>query len=78
LKHPLGPEHVEAGGLAPEGATEIPSFFRRHVEDISQRIGGRDSEVQALQVMTTLEGGLMLARVYGNDETFNQAAAALA
>jgi len=78
LKHPLGPEHVEAGGLAPEVATEIPSFFRRCVEDLSQRIGGRESEVQALQVMATLEGGMMLARVYKNNETFNQAAAALA
>ena len=75
---PLGPEHVEAGGLAPEVATEIPSFFRRCVEDLSQRIGGRESEVQALQVMATLEGGMMLARVYKNNETFNQAAAALA
>jgi hypothetical protein len=36
------------------------------------------SEVQALQVMTTLEGGLTLARIYKNNETFNHAAAALA
>jgi hypothetical protein len=78
LKHPLGPKHVEAGGLAPEVATEIPSFFGRRVEDLSQRIGGRDSEGQALQVMATLERGMMLARVYKNNETFNQAAAALA
>jgi hypothetical protein len=28
--------------------------------------------------MATLEGGMMLARVYKNNETFNQAAAALA
>lgn len=55
---------VEAGGLSPEIANEILSFFRRCVEDLSQRIGGLDAEARAFQVIATLEGGMMLARAY--------------
>jgi hypothetical protein len=48
---------AEAGGLAPEVATEILSFFRRCIEDLSRRIGGPDAEARAFQVLATLEGG---------------------
>jgi TetR/AcrR family transcriptional repressor of nem operon len=69
---------AEAGGLSPEIAKEILFFFRRCIEDLSQRIGGPDGETRAFQVMATLEGGMMLARACGNIEAFDQAAAGLA
>jgi TetR/AcrR family transcriptional repressor of nem operon len=55
---------AEAGGLSPEIANEIQSFFRQCLEDLSQRIGGLDAEARAFQVIATLEGGMMLARAY--------------
>src|ERR1700722_18957352 len=66
---------AEAGGLSPEIAKEILFFFRRCIEDLSQRIGGPDGETRAFQVMATLEGGMMRARACGNIEAFDQAAA---
>jgi TetR/AcrR family transcriptional regulator, transcriptional repressor for nem operon len=48
---------AEAGGLSPEVANEILTFFRRCIEDLSQRIGGPDAEARAFQVIATLEGG---------------------
>jgi TetR/AcrR family transcriptional repressor of nem operon len=68
---------AEAGGLSPEISKEILFFFRRCIEDLSQRIGGPDGETRAFQVMATLEGGMILARAYGNIEAFDQAAAGL-
>jgi TetR/AcrR family transcriptional repressor of nem operon len=68
---------AEAGGLSPEVANEILSFFRRCIDDLSRRIGGPDAEARAFQVMATLEGGMILARVYKDIEAFDQAAAAL-
>lgn len=68
---------AEAGGLSPEIADETRSFFRRCVEDLSQRIGGPDAESRAFQVIATLEGGMMLARAYQNIEAFDQAVAGL-
>ncbi len=68
---------VETGGLSSDVAHEILSFFRRCIEDLSQRISGPDAEARAFQVMATLEGGMMLARVYKDVEAFDQAAAAL-
>jgi TetR/AcrR family transcriptional repressor of nem operon len=68
---------AEAGGLSPEIANEILSFFRRCVEDLSQRIGGPDAEARAFQVIGTLEGGMMLARAYQDSEAFDQAVAGL-
>jgi TetR/AcrR family transcriptional repressor of nem operon len=68
---------AEAGGLSPEIASEILSFFRRCVEDLSQRIGGPDAEARAFQVIATLEGGMMLARAYQDTEAFDQAVAGL-
>src|ERR1700682_6820467 len=64
---------AEAGGLSPEIAAEILSFFRRCVEDLSQRIGGPDAEARAFQVIATLEGGMMLARAYQDTEAFDHA-----
>jgi TetR/AcrR family transcriptional regulator, transcriptional repressor for nem operon len=66
---------VEAGGLPPEVANEIPLFFRRCISDLSERIGGPDPEARAFQVIATLEGGMMLARAYQNTEAFDQAVA---
>jgi TetR/AcrR family transcriptional repressor of nem operon len=68
---------AEAGGLSPEVANEILSFFRRCIGDLSQRIGGPDAEARAFQVIATLEGGMMLARAYQDTSAFDQAAAGL-
>ena len=68
---------VEAGGLPPEVAHEIPLFFRRCINDLSQRIGGPDPEARAFQVIATLEGGMMLARAYQDTEAFDRAVAGL-
>jgi TetR/AcrR family transcriptional regulator, transcriptional repressor for nem operon len=68
---------AEAGGLSPEVANEILSFFRRCIEDLSQRIGGPDAEARAFQVIATLEGGMMLARAYQDTTAFDHAAAGL-
>jgi TetR/AcrR family transcriptional regulator, transcriptional repressor for nem operon len=69
---------AEAGVLLPEVAEEIVSFFRRCIDDLSQRIGGPGSEARAFHVMATLEGGMMLACAYRSIEAFDQAAASLA
>ena len=68
---------AEAGGLSPEIASEILFFFRRFVEDLSQRIGGPDAETRAFQVIATLEGGIILARAYQDTDAFDQAVAGL-
>jgi TetR/AcrR family transcriptional repressor of nem operon len=68
---------AEAGGLSPEVANEILSFFRRCIADLSKRIGGPDAEARAFQVIATLEGGMMLARAYQDTTAFDHAAAAL-
>ena len=64
---------AEAGGLSPEVASEVRSFFRRCIEDLSRRIGGPDAEARAFQVLATLEGGMMLARAYQDVEAFDHA-----
>jgi hypothetical protein len=68
---------AEAGALSPDVAKEILSFFHRYIDDLSRRIGGPDAEARAFHVMATLEGGSMLARVYGRIEAFDQAVAGL-
>jgi TetR/AcrR family transcriptional repressor of nem operon len=68
---------AEAGGLSPEIANEIMSFFHRCINDLSQRIGGPDARARAFQVLATLEGGLILARAYRSTEAFDQAVANL-
>jgi TetR/AcrR family transcriptional repressor of nem operon len=50
---------------------------RRCIDDLSQRFGGPDAEARAFQIMATLEGAVMLARVYRDIEAFDQAAAGL-
>jgi len=47
------------------GNKEIEAFFRRCVDDLSSRIGGRDAMARAFHVMAALEGGRILARAYG-------------
>jgi TetR/AcrR family transcriptional regulator, transcriptional repressor for nem operon len=68
---------AETGALPPDVAKEVLSFFQRCVDDLSRRLGGPDAEARAFHVMATLEGGSMLARVYGNIEAFDQAVAGL-
>ena len=68
---------AEAGGLSPEVGDEILFFFRRCIEDLTQRIGGADGEARAFQVIATLEGGMMLARAYQATAAFDRAAAGL-
>jgi len=68
---------AEVGVLSADVAREILSFFRRCIDDLSQRIGGPDAEARAFQIMATLEGAVMLARVYREIKAFDQAAAGL-
>jgi TetR/AcrR family transcriptional repressor of nem operon len=62
---------AEVGGLSPEVAREILSFFQRCIEDLSRRISGPDAETRAFQVMATLHGGMVLAGVYQNIKAFD-------
>jgi TetR/AcrR family transcriptional repressor of nem operon len=59
-------------------AEEAQSFFRRCIDDLTRRIGGPGAEARAFHVIATLEGGMMLARVYQSIEAFDKAAASLA
>jgi TetR/AcrR family transcriptional repressor of nem operon len=68
---------AESGGLSPEIATEILSFFRRCIEDLSERIDGPNRKARAFQIIATLEGGMMLARAYQDSDAFDQAVAFL-
>jgi TetR/AcrR family transcriptional regulator, transcriptional repressor for nem operon len=68
---------AQAGILPDEVAEEVLSFFHRCVDDLAQRIGGADAEVRAIHVMATLEGAMMLARVYKDIEAFDQAVSGL-
>lgn len=68
---------AEVGVLSAEVAGEILSFFRRCIDDLSQRIGGPDAEARAFHIIATLEGGMMLARTYRDIAVFDQAAADL-
>jgi TetR/AcrR family transcriptional repressor of nem operon len=68
---------AEAGVLTPEVVEEIRSFFRRCIDDLTQRIGGPEAEARAFHVMATLEGGMMLARAYRDIGAFDQAVASL-
>src|SRR6202165_5832005 len=62
---------AEAGGLPPGVVAEIEMFFRRCIEDLSSRIGGADAVARAFHVMAALEGGLILARAYGDISAFD-------
>ena len=68
---------AEAGILTREVVEEIQSFFRRCIDDLTQRIGGPEAEARAFHVMATLEGGMMLARAYRDIGAFDQAVASL-
>ena len=68
---------AEAGVLTPEVVEEIQSFFRRCIDDLTQRISGSEAEARAFHVMATLEGGMMLARAYRDIGAFDQAVASL-
>ena len=68
---------AEVGVLSAEVAEEILSFFRRCIDDLSQRIGGPDAEARDFHIMATLEGDMMLARAYRDIGVFDQAAADL-
>lgn len=68
---------TEAGALTEDVSEQIVGFFQRCIDDLSSRIGGPDAKVKAFHVMATLEGGIMLARAYGDIEAFDQAVAGL-
>jgi TetR/AcrR family transcriptional repressor of nem operon len=68
---------AEAGGLPPEVLEEIETFFRRCIDDLSSRIGGPDAVARAFHVLAALEGGLILARAYGDISAFDHATASL-
>lgn len=69
---------AEAGGLPAAVTEEIRAFFRLCVEDLAKRIGGHDAQARAFHVMATLEGGMILARAYGDIAAFDQATSSLA
>src|SRR5258706_2489735 len=69
---------AEAGALSPEVAEEAQSFFRCCIDDLTRRVGGPGAEARAFHVIATLEGGMMLARVYQSIQAFDQAATSLA
>jgi TetR/AcrR family transcriptional regulator, transcriptional repressor for nem operon len=69
---------AEAGVLSPEVTAEVQSFFRRCIDDLARRIGGPDALGRAFHVMATLEGGMVLARAYGDIDAFDQATSGLA
>jgi TetR/AcrR family transcriptional repressor of nem operon len=56
---------------------EVQSFFRRCIEDLARRIGSADATARAHHVIATLEGGMILARAYGDIGAFDQATSAL-
>jgi TetR/AcrR family transcriptional repressor of nem operon len=55
----------------------VQSFFRGCIDDLASRIGGPGAVVRAYHVMATLEGGMMLARTYGDIHAFDQATSTL-
>ena len=63
--------------LPPEVVEENKAFFRGCVGDLSSRIGGTDAVARAFHVMAALEGGLILARAFGDITAFDQATASL-
>ena len=67
---------AEAGGLPPEVVEEIETFFRRCIDHL-RWIGGPDFVARAFHVMVALEGGLILARAYGDISAFDHATASL-
>lgn len=54
-------------------STEVQLFFRRCIEDLADRMGGEDSIARAHHVIAALEGGMILARAYGDISAFDQA-----
>lgn len=68
---------AKAGALPPEVVEEIEVFFPRCVDDLSSRIGGPDAVARAFHVMAALEGGLILARAFGDITDFDQATVSL-
>jgi TetR/AcrR family transcriptional regulator, transcriptional repressor for nem operon len=68
---------AEAGGLPSEVVDEIRVFFQRCVDDLSSRLSGPDAVARAFQIMATLEGGLILARAFGDVAAFDRATASL-
>jgi len=67
---------AESGGLPAEVSEEIENFFRGAVADLTLRLGG-DTD-RAFAVLATLEGGLILARAYGDVGAFDHAVMSLA
>ena len=67
----------ESGGLPIEVSEETEQFFRSAVDDLSTRLGGDDAERRAFAVLATLEGGLVLARVWRDIGIFDAATAGL-
>ncbi|MBX4864216.1 TetR/AcrR family transcriptional regulator [Rhizobium sophorae] len=68
---------AEAGGLPAEVLEEIETYFRRCIDDLSSRIGGPNAAERAFHIMAALEGGLILARAYGDISVFDHATASL-
>jgi len=56
---------------------EIEHFFRAAIENLASRIGGPDAKERAFRIFATLEGGLILARAYGDVGAFDLATASL-
>lgn len=68
---------AESGGLPTALNEEIEQFFRAAIENLASRIGGPDAQERAFRILATLEGGLILARAYGNVAAFDSATGSL-
>jgi TetR/AcrR family transcriptional repressor of nem operon len=69
---------AEAGGLPAVIFEQTGQFFRKAVDDLGSRIGGANAQESAFAILATLEGGVILARSYGNIGAFDHATASLA
>ena len=68
---------VEADGLPEKVLKQARVFFDCCVGDLSRRLRERDAERQAIHIIATLEGAQLLARAFGDLDTFDRAAACL-
>ena len=68
---------AEASGLPSELLGQVEIFFREAIDGLAARIGGPDAEERAFSILATLEGGLILARVYDDISAFDRATSGL-
>jgi TetR/AcrR family transcriptional regulator, transcriptional repressor for nem operon len=70
---------AEIGGLPPEIVSEVQHFFDQSVNGLMSALGKPSSgnRAIALRIMASLEGAMLLARVFEDPTAFDQATQAL-